>query len=103
MAFAQSVAAHAWNVALLEKTNELEIMNVTERHALRLDEHTANGEEDLDRYVWELESAASYRPRLRQAKESAQRKLVRDPSPGDDPDAHAERLSLPATKAEPLL
>lgn len=43
--------------ALLKQTNDLEIANVTERQALQLRDQTSRSEEDLARYVRELETA----------------------------------------------
>jgi len=64
--------------ALLQKTNELEIQNVTERHELRLDEHAARGEEELDRYIRELESARVLQAEVEERQRAREEELARD-------------------------
>ncbi len=65
-------------VALLEKTNKLEIENVTERHELRLNEHASRGEEDLDRYIRELEAARKLHAEIEERERQLAEEHARD-------------------------
>jgi L-fucose isomerase-like protein len=65
-------------VALLEKTNKLEIENATERHELRLSDHATRGEEDLDRYIRELEAARKLQAEVEERERQRAEELARD-------------------------
>jgi hypothetical protein len=72
-------------VALLRQTNDLEVENLTERQALSLHDHAVRGEEDLARYLRELETAhrlqAEIEERERQREEELARKGLERPPP----------------------
>jgi len=63
--------------AQLKEANDLEIENVTERHAFRLEDQATRGQEDLERYLRELEAArelqAELEERVRQRTEERAR------------------------------
>jgi hypothetical protein len=63
--------------ALLRQSNELEIENLTERHALRLHDHAVRGEEDLDRYIREEELARQLRAEIEERERQREEELAR--------------------------
>ena len=71
--------------ALLGQSNELEVENLAERHALSLHDHAVRGEADFDRYVREQELArklqAEIEEREREREEELARKGLERPPP----------------------
>jgi len=71
--------------ALLNQSNELEVENLAERHALNLHDHAVRGEADFDRYVREQELArklqAEIEEREREREEELARKGLERPPP----------------------
>jgi hypothetical protein len=61
-------------VALLRETNKLEIGNLKERNELHLHDHAVRGEEELSRYIRELEAAR----KLQAENEERERKLAEE-------------------------
>jgi hypothetical protein len=64
--------------ALLQQTNELEIENLTERQALSLHDHAVRGEEDLNRYIRELEAARELQAEIEERERQREEELARD-------------------------
>ena len=64
--------------ALLRQTMELEIENLTERHALQLGDHATRGEEDLDRYMREQETARRLLAEIEERERQREQELTRD-------------------------
>jgi len=64
--------------ALLRQTQELEIENFTERHAQQLRDHATRGEEDLDRYIRELETAHQLQDEIKERERERDEEHTRD-------------------------
>jgi hypothetical protein len=61
--------------ALLQQTNELEIENFEARHGQELDDHATRGEEDLERYMREMETARELQAEFEQREREREREL----------------------------
>jgi hypothetical protein len=57
---------------------ELEIENLTGRHALQLGDHATRGEEDLDRYMREQETARRLLAEIEERERQREQELTRD-------------------------
>jgi hypothetical protein len=64
--------------ALLRQTNELEIDNRAELHALRLHDHAVRSEEDLNRYIREQELARKLQAEIEEREREREEELARD-------------------------
>jgi hypothetical protein len=64
--------------ALLKQTNDLEVENVTERHALQLHDHTAKSQDDMERYLRELEAARQLQAEIEERERQRAEERVRD-------------------------
>lgn len=64
--------------ALLQQTTELEIENLTERHALQLGDHATRGEEDLERYMREQETARRLLAEIEEREREREEERTRD-------------------------
>ncbi len=64
--------------AVLQKTNGLEIENVTERHAQQLSDHATRAGEDLDRYMREQEVARKLQAEVEERERQREQERARD-------------------------
>ncbi len=65
-------------VRVLQKTNTLEIENVTERHAQQLSDHATRAGEDLDRYMREQEVARKLQAEVEERERQREQERARD-------------------------
>jgi len=65
-------------VGLLKQTNDLEVENVTERHAFQLHDHAAKSQDDLERYLRELEAARQLQAEIEERQRERTEELARD-------------------------
>lgn len=63
---------------MLEQTRDLELDNLTERHAQQLRDHATRGEEDLDRYMREQETARTLQAEMEEREREREEKRTRD-------------------------
>ncbi|HXN51433.1 MAG TPA: relaxase/mobilization nuclease domain-containing protein [Candidatus Acidoferrum sp.] len=63
---------------MLEQTRDLELENLTERHAQRLRDHAQRTKEDLDRYLREQEAARKLRAELEERERERDKERTRD-------------------------
>jgi predicted transcriptional regulator len=73
-------------VALLRKTNDLQIENLKERHAQELRDHETRAHEDIDRYVREQEAAHSLLAEQEERDRQREQERARD---GPEPPSRA--------------
>jgi len=64
--------------ALLQQTMDLEIENLTQRHALQRGDHDTRGEEDLDRFMREQETARGLLAEIEERERQREEELTRD-------------------------
>jgi hypothetical protein len=62
----------------LQETNDLEIENVTQRQALRLQDHETKGEGEIDRYLRELEASRQLQAEIEERERQRAEELARD-------------------------
>lgn len=65
----------------LQETNKLEIANVRERHEIRIRDHATRGEEDLDRYIREQETARTLQAENEERERQREEERAREKPP----------------------
>ncbi len=63
---------------MLKQTRDLDLDNLTERHAQQLRDHAARAEEDLERYIREQETARRLRAEIEQRERELDEERTRD-------------------------